>query len=163
MITFQIETIDDVREEILPMLHAHYIEIATSKGIRPLDIDWDKYYAMEKAGTLRVLTARARPQMVAGQDYYDGQPGRLVGYFVSFVLPHIHYQQTLTALNDIMYLDPAYRGGTTGYRMLKEAILDLKNLGADILIIHMKVEYPFRNLLEKLGFHLTEENWERVL
>jgi hypothetical protein len=69
----------------------------------------------------------------------------------------------MLAVNDIMYIDPAYRGGTVGYRMMKGAKADLKNLGADILTIHMKTDYPFRSLLEKLDFHLTEENWEKVL
>ena len=74
-------------------------------------------------------------------------------------MQHMHYQQTKVALNDIMYLDPVLRGGTAGYRMMKFAIEDLKNLGADLLIIHMKVDYPFRPLLTNLGLHLTEANW----
>lgn len=89
--------------------------------------------------------------------------GRLIGYFVSVVLPGLHYQQTTMAINDIMYVSPQYRGATVGYRLVKLAAADLKNLGADILIIHMKTDYPFRPLLRKLDFHLTEENWEKVL
>ena len=78
-------------------------------------------------------------------------------------MPGLHYQQTSMAINDIMYVAPSHRGRTTGYKLIKLATEDLKNLGADILIIHMKCDYPFRSLLTKLNFHLTEENWERVL
>jgi hypothetical protein len=78
-------------------------------------------------------------------------------------MKHMHYSETTMAINDIMYVDPTHRGSTVGYRLIKLAALDLKNLGADILIIHMKCDYPFRSLLTKLNFHLTEENWERVL
>lgn len=158
MIKYQVEEWDDCYEEAIPMLIAHYDEIATDKHVKPYDPDLEKYQELEKAGFLRIYTAR----------YFDPtitpwQPGVLVGYFVSIVMRGLHYQQTVMAMNDIMYIDPAYRGGTAGYRLIKGACEDLKNLGADILTIHMKTDYPFRNLLTKLDFHLTEENWERVL
>ncbi len=158
MITYQVEKWDDCYEEAIPMLHAHYVEIATDKAIKPLDPDLERYQGLEEAGLLRIFTARSVAEA-------DGPPapGRLIGYFVSIVMTGLHYKQTTLAVNDIMYIDPAYRGGTTGYRLIKHAALDLKNLGADILTIHMKTDYPFRSLLEKLDFHLTEENWERVL
>jgi len=154
VITYQIEKFMDCYDESIPMLEAHYLEIATDKHIKPLDADLDKYLAMEDAGMLRIFTVR---------DQAEDNKGRLIGYFVSFVMKHMHYSQTTIALNDIMYIEPAHRGGTVGYRMMKLATEDLKNLGAEVLIIHMKVDYPFRSLLTKLGFHLTEENWEKVL
>lgn len=160
MITFQVEKYDDVINEIWPMLKAHYEEIATDKQVKPFDPDLDRYQAMEKSGMLRILTVRDTLQ---GSFKLMGHGGRMVGYFISFVMPGLHYQQTSMAINDIMYIDPTHRGGTIGYRLIKLAISDLKNLGADVLIIHMKCDYPFRSLLTKLGFHLTEENWERVL
>ena len=165
MITYQVEKYNDVINEIIPMFHAHYLEIATDQEIKPLDPDLDRYQVLEDQGMLRIFTARDQLMTneqirIAGPDHNRGQ---LIGYFNSFVMTHIHYQQTMIALNDIMYVDPAYRGGTVGYRLVKLAKADLKNLGADILIIHMKCDYPFRPLLTKLGFHLTEENWECVL
>jgi len=174
MITYQVEKWDDCYEEAIPMLHAHYLEIATDQEIKPLDPDLEKYQQLEDAGYLRIFTARDQPQTLPevkdkgfkAVQLPDGQirqTGKLVGYFVSIVMHGLHYQQTMMALNDIMYIDPAYRGGTAGYRLIKLAAEDLKNLGADILTIHMKTDYPFRSLLTKLGFHLTEENWERVL
>jgi GNAT superfamily N-acetyltransferase len=174
MITYQVEKWDDCYEEAIPMLHAHYIEIATDKAIKPLDPDLDKYQSMEKAGMLRIFTARESiveehiqeriPGKLQGrEEVMTVKRGRLIGYFVSIVATGLHYQQTTLAINDIMYVDPPHRGSTVGYRLMKGAALDLKNLGADILTIHMKTDYPFRSLLEKLDFHLTEENWERVL
>jgi GNAT superfamily N-acetyltransferase len=162
-VTYQVEKYADVIDEIWPMLEAHYNEIATDKQVKPFDPDLDRYQAMEKAGMLRILTVRGVPTPVHDQDYFDGKPAGLIGYYISFVMPGLHYQQTSMAINDIMYIDPAHRGSTVAYRMIKLAISDLKNLGADVLIIHMKCDYPFRSLLTKLGFHLTEENWERVL
>jgi GNAT superfamily N-acetyltransferase len=161
--TYQVEKYADVIDEIWPMLEAHYLEIATDKGIKPFDPDLTRYQAMEDQACLRIFTARQDDGNPKGWVRGVVNPGRLIGYFVSFVLPGLHYQQTMMAINDIMYIMPEHRGGTVGYRLVKLATEDLKNLGADVLIIHMKVDYPFRSLLTKLGFHLTEENWERVL
>jgi len=161
MITYQVEQYSDVIDEIWPMLEAHYVEIATDKAIKPFDPDLDRYKAMEVLGALRIFTARDSLQgsvKLLGHDR-----GKLVGYFISFVMPGLHYQQTMMAINDIMYVNPTHRSSTVAYRLMKAAALDLKNLGADVLTIHMKTDYPFRNLLIRLGFHLTEENWERVL
>jgi GNAT superfamily N-acetyltransferase len=172
VITYQVEKYDDVINEIWPMLEAHYLEICTDQHVKPFDPDLDRYQVMEDQGMLRIFTARKDTVMRRKEDgtkilHDDGtpltRPGHLIGYFVSVILPGLHYQQTLMAINDIMYIMPEYRGGTVGYRLLKLATEDVKNLGADILIIHMKTDYPFRSLLTKLGFHLTEENWERVL
>jgi GNAT superfamily N-acetyltransferase len=168
VITYQVEKYDDVINEIWPMLEAHYLEICTDQHVKPFDPDLDRYQVMEDQGMLRIFTARRgwRAADIGTGELIDGLEhpgGQLIGYFVSVILPGLHYQQTLMAINDIMYIMPEYRGGTCGYRLLKLATEDVKNLGADILIIHMKTDYPFRSLLTKLGFHLTEENWERVL
>ena len=149
MISYQVELVTEVLDEIKPLLRAHYEEISTDKEIRVLDPDYDKYIQLNEMGGLRVFTVR--------------DDGVLIGYFVTLMTPHIHYMQTEFAMNDIMYLDPGHRGGTVGYRMVKLAIEDLKNLGVEVLIIHMKVEYPFRELLSKLGFNLREENWELII
>ncbi len=168
MITYQVERYQDVINEIWPMLEAHYAEIATDKEVKPFDPDLARYVQMEQADMLRIFTARRgwRAADIGTGELIDGLEhpgGPLIGYFVSVVIQGLHYQQTTMAINDILYIDPYYRGGTVGYRLLKHATEDLKNLGADILTIHMKTEYPFRSLLAKLGFHLTEENWEKVL
>ncbi len=172
MTTLQIETLDAVRGEIEPLLHAHYAEIATDKSVKPLDIDWDGYYALEDSGFLRIMTARTDVQMIRAADDQPvvddrgipvTRPGWIVGYFVSFISPSLHYAQTKVALNDIFYVSPECRGSTLGYRLLREAAADLKNLNCDILTVHMKVAHPFRNLLIKQGFTLTEENWDKVL
>jgi len=179
VITYQVEQYADVINEITPMFHAHYLEIATDIEVKPLDPDFDRYQTLEDQGYLRIFTVRdqdhdnKRLRDEADADdpdwptaYEESErltQGKLIGYFVSIVMTHLHYQQTTMGLNDIMYVDPGYRGSTVGYRMMKLAKVDLKNIGVDILIIHMKCAYPFRPLLKKLGFHLTEENWECVL
>lgn len=147
MITFQVEKFSDCYLEAIPLLIQHYEEVATHKKGKPLDPDHGRYQMLENEGMLRIFTAR--------------DDGKLVGYFVSMVMPHLHYSSTIYAMNDILYIDPAYRGTTLAYRMFKGAMKDLKeNTNTAIVIIHMKVKHQFRGLLTKLGFEQTEENWE---
>lgn len=149
MITYQVETFEQCIEDIKPLLKAHYREICSHPELLVLDPDYDRYRQIEDAGMLRIFTARMGAE--------------LIGYFISVVMPHIHYRQTVYAHNDILYLDPAHRGGRTGYKLFVEAIRDLKRGGADVVVIHMKTAHPFRPLLSRLGFSLTEENWEKVV
>ena len=147
MITYQVEDFMDCYEEAIPLLVAHYDEIANFKEVKVFDPDIEKYHQLNNMGMLRILTAR--------------DDGILVGYFVSMVMPSLHYKNLTTALNDILYVDPKYRGTTVAYRLFKTAIQDLKeNTQTQMVQIHMKIEYPFRELLSKIGFEKTEENWE---
>ena len=149
-VTYQIEDFVDVYDEAIPLLQDHYEEIATIKDISPLEPDYDKYLAMDKAGMIRIMTAR---------DGWD-----LVGYFVTFVHPSLHYRSLTYGVNDIVYIKPGYRGSTVGHRLFKIAMDDLKNsCGVGVLYVHMRVNHEFRSLLVKLGFVQTEENWEARL
>jgi GNAT superfamily N-acetyltransferase len=150
MITYQDETYDSCIDEIKPLFFKHWEEIAGNKDVIALEPDFDKYKQIEENGMLRIFSAR--------------DDGDLIGYFICFVSPHIHYKSTIYAFNDIMYVKPSYRGSTVGYRLIKNAMTDLKeNCAVDMLVIHMKVEHEFRKLLNHLGFALAEENWQRLL
>ncbi len=144
---YQVEYLADMLADMTVLTEAHYAEIADHKDLKVLKPDYDRYLELEELGVLRTFTVR--------------DDGKLIGYFITFITPHIHYSDCVYALNDIMYVHPDYRGGTVSYRLIKEALQDLRdNTDAVILCIHMKIEYPFRNLLKKFNFIQTEENWE---
>jgi len=150
MITYKAELLEECIEEATPFLVAHYEEIANNKEVKQLAPDWEQYIRMEKAGILRIYTAR--------------DDGKLIGYFVSMCTPHLHYKHLRCALNDILYLAPEYRGGTIAYRMFKGAMKDLKeNMNIQHVMFHMKIKHPFSRLLTKLGAEQTEETWEVTL
>ena len=123
MITYDTELYSSCIEEIKPLFYKHWLEIAGHQDTVKLDPDFDRYQSIEEMGSLRIFTVR--------------DDGKLIGYFISFIMPHIHYRNTVYALNDILYLAPEYRGGTIGYRMFKLVMKDLKdNCNVDILVIH---------------------------
>lgn len=150
MIKFQVERFQDCYAEVIPLLIAHYEEIETNKNEKVLDPDIKRYHMLEDNGMLRIFTAR--------------EHGKMVGYFVSMVMPHLHYSSCIYAMNDILYIDKDHRGTTLAYRLFKNAIQDLKdNTNTEVIMIHMTTKHPFRSLLEKFGFTQTEENWERTI
>lgn len=145
MVTYQVEKLADMLDELKPLLEDHYDEI--SMKYSPLNPDYDKYIMVEEMGMLRVVTAR--------------KDGQLVGYFITFVHYNMHYRDMIYGVNDIVYIQPEYRGSSVGYRLFKYAIDDLiENMVVSVIVIHMKIKYEFRHLLTGLGFVQTEELWE---
>jgi hypothetical protein len=68
--------------EMTPLLESHYDELSLHKPFFPLAIAFDIYFAMEARGELLVVTLRTQ--------------GALVGYFVGFVRPGLHYVKALS-------------------------------------------------------------------
>jgi GNAT superfamily N-acetyltransferase len=143
---YQRESFAEVIEDIKPLLAKHYQEICAFPDKLKLNPDYDKYIALDEIGCLHVVTAR--------------EESKLIGYMVTFIAPHIHYQDTVQGINDILYVSESHRGTTTGYKLFKAAMKELKKEGVELLSMHMKKKHEFRRLLAGLGFQGTEEIWE---
>jgi len=148
MITYKI---DDWMEN-LPKFKAisveHYDEIETLKEF-PLDIDYDTYESIYKAGKLVFVTAK------------DGD--ELVGYIVFFVMPHIHSKNCLTAHEDLYFLKPAYRKGHNGIKMFQFAQEHLKNIGVDLVLYATKFEFDNSSLFRYLGCKPIDKVFTKLL
>lgn len=149
MITYNIEKLDDFLEEIKPMLFAHWEEIALNKDKIKLNPDYERYYVMEQLGLLRSVIVR--------------DEGKVIGYYISMLAPHLHYKDCYTALNDILYLAPEYRKSDVAYKMFKFAEADLKELGVDLMFLHMKIEFPFVELCEAVGMKKVEYSYSKYI
>lgn len=115
MINFCVETIADVKKEMEIINATHYDEIALDKDRMKLNPDFDKYQNIENAGSLIIITAR--------------KEGKLVGYWILFILPHLHYKDVLCGHTDIYYMLPEVRQGMTGVKLLSEGEKILKKRG----------------------------------
>lgn len=125
----------------------HWLEIALNKDRIRLDPDWDKYFDLDLADILNVLTVRAN--------------GVLVGYVFVLVFPHLHYFSTTWAQTDMFWLQPAYREGWTGVRMFRELEKHLKTRGVKVIHVVVKLHYQaergtLNKLFERLGYHPIE-------
>ena len=138
MITFMRELVENVIEEIKPLLELHWREIAHYQDIE-LDPDWEFY---ENAKTVRVYTCR--------------DEGKLIGYGVFFIAPNKHYKQSIQAAQDILFLHPDYRGGRIGYRLIRFCDNQLKAEGAQAVYHHVKTAHNWGNLLTHMGYELVD-------
>ncbi len=149
-VQFAQECAGPIFDEIKPLLQAHFEEIAHYKDI-PLNPDYGRYFEAEHQGHLRIYTARA--------------DGALIGYAIYFVRPSLHYRDSLQAHQDILYLDPRFRKGGTGARLIRYADQALAREGVQVVIQHVKAkpELNFGPLLKRLGYELMDELWTRRL
>jgi hypothetical protein len=146
---FHITTIDECKAEILPLLEAHYKEVARYQEHIPLQPIWDMYYKMEAAGKFITIVARDK--------------GKLIGYTCYILTQHPHYGTLLVAQNDILYVDAAYRAGRTVIRLLQFAEDYLKSIEVNFITAHVKPEKDYSRLLTFLGFTEHEVVYTKFL
>ena len=147
-ITYAVERATDIIEEIKPLLQEHYEEIARHQDKIKLNPNYDTYRSMDEAGLLHVITVR--------------DDGVLVGYFICVVMPNLHYQDCLCAVNDILFVGKPYRKGLLAFKMLKYAEKTLRERGVDKVLINMKLAHDFGPLLERLGYVEIERVFEKM-
>jgi GNAT superfamily N-acetyltransferase len=134
------ESVPAVLDEIKPLLAKHWEEIATYKDM-PLDPDYDAYLAADARGKVRVFTAR--------------DAGALIGYGV-FFLGNLHYRSSRIATQDILFILPAYRGTTVGYRLIRFCDAQLQADGTQAVYQHVKLAHDFSPLLASVGYEPVE-------
>jgi hypothetical protein len=79
-------------EEVKPLLPLHYAELALNKDRVPLSPQYDEYLRRDALGMVMAVTVR--------------DAGELVGYFVGFIAPGLHYSTCLTLHLDIFWIRP---------------------------------------------------------
>lgn len=143
--TFAWERFNQIAKDLPVLFTEHWKELALNQDIIPLAPDWDRYYAYDVQGILRVLTVRVE--------------GRLVGYVFLLFGPHLHYVTTPWGHGEMFYLDPLYRQGWTGVKLFKELIKGCEGMGAKMLTVPVKLHFMNARvikLLERLGFKQIE-------
>jgi len=135
-----------LQQELTPLLHKHWREIAHFQDI-PLNVDWATYYRVNGDGCLRICTARHEQQ--------------LVGYAVFFIRANPHYQDSLQAVQDVMFMLPAYRG--RGGALIDYAEAQLRADGVQAIYQHVKDAFDFGPLLQRLGYVPVERVWVKRL
>ena len=134
--------------EAMPMFRRHWMQ-AESHLQPDLDPDFVKINSAVLYGALRVYTAR------------DGE--RIVGY-LAFVIPdsHLHYRRARLAVQDAIYVDPAYRGRAS-IELIAFAEDDLRDAGIELVTQVEKVRAPFGKLLARMGYEHEENVWIKRL
>jgi len=135
------ESIAQTWDEAFPLLEKHWAEIAHYKDI-PFEPSKEVYLELDSKGLLKVYIART-------------DEGQIIGYAVYVLRYHPHYKSSLQAVQDVLYVDPAHRGGV-GRQLIRECDARLKALGVQVVYHHMKASHNFGPLLERMGYELQD-------
>lgn len=141
MTSYAEELVSELWEEALPLLQAHWREIAHYQDIE-LKPDIEAYAKLESVGALRCYTAREECE--------------LIGYVVFFVRSNPHYMQSLQAHQDVLFVLQHWRKGMIGVRLIRYAEGKLRAEGVQVIYHHAKRTNQVGKLLERLGYELVD-------
>ena len=139
-------------EEMEPLLRAHWREVARFLDIE-LDPDYPRYLTLENLGMLRIYTAR-QTEVSQDADSYSVND-RLIGYCVFLVANNMHYRKSLQAVQDVVFLDKAYRG--RGMVFLDWCDRQLAAEGVAVVMHHIKSDHDWSAALERRGYQLVDK------
>ncbi len=142
MITFHIESFTESLPEFRPLLPLHWKELALNQDHVPLDPQWEVYYERERRGELFFVAAR--------------EEGRIVGYYIAFIAPGLHYANCLTCTTDIFFIHPGKRVAMTSLKLFKFVEEELRRRGVKRWFIGSKVHADASAIFERLKFERVE-------
>jgi GNAT superfamily N-acetyltransferase len=142
MITAQVEPYKDCLPELMACYDLHWEELALNKDKVPLDPQYDVYAAHDDAGRLLLVTLR--------------ESGRLVGYFIGFIAPGLHYKTCLTLTMDIFWTHPDVRGGFSGVKLFRLVEKEAKRRGVHRMFYGSKLHKDSSRLFEFLKMEPVE-------
>lgn len=142
MITFHVESFKESLPEFEYLLPQHYEELALNKDKVPLMPRWDVYFQRDEMGELIFVAAR--------------ECGQIIGYFIGFISPGLHYQTCLTCQMDIFYIQKEYRKGRLGIKLFKFVEQELKRRGCMRWFVGSKVHADASSLFKYLKFKPVE-------
>lgn len=148
-ISYHIEEWQTFKRESLHLWDRHWQEVAINRDVIKLNIDYGQYDQLDAAGALHVVAAR--------------DAGKIVGYHLSIVRPHLHYADSLSAFTDVYYVAPEFRKGRAGIELFKFVEKTLKARGVQKMFTGTKIHLDMSKVFERLGWKETERLYTKVI
>lgn len=143
MITCAVESFTERIDELKRIIPMHYEELALDKDKVPLSPQWDIYVEREKLGEVLFVVMREK--------------GEMIGYFIGFIAPGLHYSTCLTCIMDIFYIRPDKRGAALpGVKLFRAVEDELKRRGVQRWYVGSKAKADASALFEFLKFKKVE-------
>lgn len=149
MITCHVESFEERLEELQALLPLHYAELALNQDKVPLSPRYNVYIEHERNGGLIFVTLR--------------DAGELVGYFIGFIGPGLHYSTCLTCNMDIFYVRKDLRTGTAGVRMFRFVESELRRRGVQRWFMGSKIHADASALFKRIGAAPVETYYSKWL
>lgn len=149
MITAHVESFRERLIELQALLPAHYAELALDQTHVPLSPQYDVYIERERRGELLFVTLR--------------DAGEMIGYFIGFIAPGLHYSTCLTCTMDIFYVRKDRRSGTAGLRLFRFVETELRRRGVQRWFMGSKVHADASALFKRIGARPVETYYSKWL
>lgn len=143
VMTAQIESFTATLDEARVFLCLHWKELGIHQEKMPLDPNYALYFERERNGETLLATLRS--------------DGALVGYWMNFVAPGLHYKSTLTMTMDILWIHPDHRRANGGKILANCVKAEGKRRGVKLWVAGSKNHQPISVFLKFLGMEKTEE------
>lgn len=134
MITAQVESFEGALPELRQIFPRHWEELALHRDVMPLKPQYGEYIERERSGRLFLVTVR--------------QDGKIVAYYTAQVAPGFHYQDTLTAHMDMLFIVPERRGKGLALPLFRTVEDELRRRGVQLWHSGYKAHSPLQ--LDKL-------------
>jgi len=143
---YALESVDQVKDDIWPLLQACWEEVDQLAEHMELDPDWEKFQQLQDMGMLRTYTSR-------------NNEGEMVGFICVIIQSLLHSKGNYHAMTDVAYVKPEYRGKFTTLLSLVEE--DLKEEGVGWFSFVLKSWDKRGKFLEDMGFTLFENTYQK--
>jgi ribosomal protein S18 acetylase RimI-like enzyme len=140
--TYQRESLIENRAELEPLFVLHWNSVTPDFEDAELGFNWDAYAGLELAGAVHFMVLR--------------DEGKIVGYQLCLMSPHLHSQASMTAHTVFYYLLPTYRDRMIPSRLFRETEKSLKATGVHHAYLGFKSDHDLSPILVRLGYHQVE-------
>ena len=150
MITVSVERLSDCLPALVELLPLHYdmLSLHKAKGI-PLRPQYAKYLTDEASGRCVAHVMR--------------EAGEIVGYWIHWIAPGLHYETCLTSIMDIFFIHPKWRSGSAALRLLHAVEAENRRRGVALWFAGEKLHSPVGRLFAAAGFTPVEQVWAKWL
>lgn len=149
MITAQVESFTERLDELKPLLPVHWEKLALDKDRVPLDPQYGIYIEREARGELLFITLR--------------DAGRMVGYWIAFIAPGLHYRTCLTATMDIWNVLPEYENGVAAMILIRAVEKEYGRRGVKRSFVGEKLHRPCGRLFKAFGYEPVETHYSKMI
>lgn len=146
MITHTKEKFELCVKEMKKLSELHYKEVAPYDDIA-LNVDWEKFIALEHHGVLHFYTMRSE--------------GKLIGYAMFTVGNSLEYKDSLQASMMNLFIHPRNRG--RGHKFISWCDEQLKKLDVQVVYHHVKFKNDYGVLLKRLGYDIMNIEYSKRL
>lgn len=148
MITAQVESLTECLDsEIKPLLMLHWNKLALNKDKVPLDPQYETYLIRDARDEVLFISLRDK--------------GKMIGYWVAFIAPGLHYKTCLTHTMDIWNVLPEYEMTMAPLILFRAVEREIKRRGVNRSFIGEKLHRPSGRLFKAFGYEPVETYYSK--